>query len=306
MLVFSAADFEDFLEPRPDLSENVEAELEQVIRVLAANRWPFRLHATYDESISHFLNVYERVNRDIPFSGLHWFFDHAETVGDKNLERIAALNGGIAIQHRMAFQGEYFVERYGAEAALRTPPVRKMLEMGLPVGAGTDATRVASYNPFVSLYWLVSGKTIGGLEIYDDHGRLSRQEALHLYTQGSSWFSGEDGTKGGLFVGQLADFAVLTGDYFNIPEEDIRNLQSALTVVDGEVVYASEDFVNYAPPALPLALDWAPTVHHGGYYNPHSASGKAVVACVAHSHAGTSASHLGQAVWGLGCDCFAF
>jgi predicted amidohydrolase YtcJ len=306
MLVFSAADFEDFLEPRPDLASVVEAELEQVVRVLAANRWPFRLHATYDESINHFLNVYERVNRDIPFDGLHWFFDHCETVGDRNLERIAALKGGIAVQHRMAFQGEYFANRYGAKAALRTPPIRKMLEMGLPVGAGTDATRVASYNPFVSLYWLVSGRTVGGLEIYDEHGRLSREEALHLYTQGSSWFSGEDGTKGGLFAGQLADFAVLTGDYFSISEEDIRHLQSALTVVDGEIVYANADFESFAPPALPIALDWAPTAHYGGYYDPHKAVGKSVMACSAHSHVRTSGPRLGEAVWGLGCDCFAF
>ncbi|MDV7402214.1 amidohydrolase family protein, partial [Arthrospira platensis SPKY1] len=78
MLAFSAADFEDFLEPRPDLPPAMEAELEPVVRHLVAHRWPFRLHATYDESISRMLNVFERVDRDIPFAGLHWLFDHAE------------------------------------------------------------------------------------------------------------------------------------------------------------------------------------------------------------------------------------
>ena len=134
-----------------------------MLRLLAQNRWPFRLHATYDESISRFLDVFEAVNKEIPFDGLRWFFDHAETVTVRNLERIKALNGGIAIQHRMAYQGEYFIDRYGASAAHETPPVKKMLEMGIPVGAGTDATRVASYNPWVSLYWLVAGKTVGGM-----------------------------------------------------------------------------------------------------------------------------------------------
>ena len=148
MLVFSAADFEDFLEPRPELPPNMEPELDQVIRILAANRWPFRLHATYNESITRMLDVFEMVNAEIPFDGLHWFFDHAETIDDHNIERIRQLGGGIAIQHRMAYQGEYFVNRYGAEAARRTPPVRRMLEMGIPVGAGSDATRVASYNPW--------------------------------------------------------------------------------------------------------------------------------------------------------------
>jgi len=308
MLVFSAADFEDFLEPRPDLVGVLEKELEQVVRLLAEKRWPFRLHATYNESIERFLNVFEKVNKDIPFDGLHWFFDHAETISDRNIERVAALRGGIAVQHRMAFQGEYFVNRYGAEAARRTPPIRRMLEMGLPVGAGTDATRVASYNPYVSLYWLVSGKTVGGLELYREENRMSREEALRLYTQGSSWFSTEDGTKGGLFVGQLADFAVLTADYFNIPEEEIKHLQSALTVVAGEVVYASKDFDDHAPAPLPIALDWAPTLHYGGYYNPlKRVAASQPHACNVHaSNRDESGQRVGQAIWGLGCDCFAF
>jgi len=143
MLVFSAADFEDFLEPRPDLADGMEEELERVVRHLVSNRWPFRLHATYDESISRMLDVFEKVNRDIPFDGLHWMFDHAETITERNIERVKALGGGIAIQHRMAFQGEYFIDRYGSDAAEHTPPVAKMLEMGVPVGAGTDLHDVA-------------------------------------------------------------------------------------------------------------------------------------------------------------------
>ena len=101
-----------------------------MVRLLAEHRWPFRLHATYDESINRFLNVFEAVNREMPFNGLHWFFDHAETVTDRNLERIKALNGGIAMQHRMAYQGEYFIDRYGAVAAAHTPPTAKMLAHG--------------------------------------------------------------------------------------------------------------------------------------------------------------------------------
>ncbi|MBN9420089.1 MAG: amidohydrolase [Candidatus Eremiobacteraeota bacterium] len=206
MLVFSAADFEDFLEPRPDLVPEMEGQLEKVISHLVAERWPFRLHATYNESISRFLDVFERVNRDIPFAGLRWFFDHCEIVDDRNLDRISALGGGIAVQHRMAFQGEYFVHRYGAQAARQTPPISKMLASGIPVGAGTDATRVASYNPWVSLYWLVTGRTVGGLELYGAENQQSRQRALELYTHGSAWFSGEAGRKGRLQPGQMADF----------------------------------------------------------------------------------------------------
>src|SRR4029079_10275918 len=170
---------------RPDLPTSLEAELKEVVSLLAANKWPFRLHATYDESITRFLNVFEEVNRAVPFKGLNWFFDHCETISERNLERVRALGGGIAIQHRMAYQGEYFVDRYGADAARRTPPVRRMLELGLPVGAGTDATRVASYNPWVALYGLTTGRTVGGMALYGESNLLSREEALRLYTQGS-------------------------------------------------------------------------------------------------------------------------
>jgi predicted amidohydrolase YtcJ len=131
MLVFSAADFEDFLQPRPDAAPVMESELKAVVRLLVENRWPFRLHATYDETISRALGVYEDVNREVPFDGLHWFFDHCETISDRSIERVKALGGGIAVQNRMAFQGEYFVERYGAKQARRSPPIRRMLAVRL-------------------------------------------------------------------------------------------------------------------------------------------------------------------------------
>jgi predicted amidohydrolase YtcJ len=314
MLVFSAADFEDILVPRPDMLPVMESELKEVIRHLVENRWPFRIHTTYNETIERALNVYEGVNREIPFDGLHWFFDHCETISDRNIERVKALGGGIAVQNRMAFQGEYFVERYGSQQAKRTPPIRRMLEMGVPVGAGTDATRVSSYNPYLSLYWLITGKTIGGLSLYPEENRLDRQEALKLYTLGSSWFSTEDGKKGALAPGQLADLAVLSGDYFSIPEEEIKHLESVLTIVGGKVVYASDEFSKLAPPALPVSPSWSPVKQYGGYAKAldHTLDVSHPAAC-SHLEAspdGGTRSHLqvlGEfGLWGLGCDCFAF
>ena len=314
MLVFSAADFEDFLQPRPDMAPVMESELKTVIRHLVENRWPFRLHATYDETISRALNVYEEVNREIPFDGLHWFFDHCETISDRNIERIKSLGGGIAIQNRMAFQGEYFVERYGSHKAKRTPPIQRMLELGVPVGAGTDATRVSSYNPFLSLYWLVTGKTIGGLSLYSEKNRLDRAKALELYTVGSSWFSTEDGKKGSLAEGQLADLAVLSSDYFSIPEEEIKDLESVLTIVGGKVVYATAEFSSMAPPELPVSPDWSPVKTYGGYAQSEEPSTVGTTSSYAMtSHDTQSSAHkthqwiLGkEGLWSLGCDCFAF
>ena len=299
MLVYSAADFEDFMEPRPDLPPALEKDLKEVVSLLAANRWPFRLHATYDESVSRMLNVFEEVDREIPFKETRWFFDHCETISDRSLERVKALGGGIAVQDRMAFQGEYFLDRYGRQAAERTPPVRKMLELGIPVGAGTDATRVANYNPWLSLYWLVAGKTIGGASLYSGANRLTREEALKLYTRGSSWFSGESGRKGSIAVGQLADVAALTEDYFSVPEERIKEIESALTVVGGKVVYGAKDFRNLDPGPLPVLPEWSPVKFYGGYGAPLDAHRRLP--------AGTRATvpRYGG-FWGSGCDCFAF
>jgi hypothetical protein len=257
-LTWSAADFENFLEPRPELGAGMEAQLEPIVRILAEKRWPFRIHATYDESIARFLSVFERVNQDVPLRGLHWFVDHAETISDRNIERVRALEGGIAIQHRMAFQGEYFLSRYGKQAAARTPPIRRMLELGVPVGAGTDATRVASHNPWACLAWLVSGRTLGGTLLYPDSNRLERDEALRLWTRGSAWFSSEEDKKGALAPGQLADVAVLSRDFFAVPESEIQALESVLTMVGGKVVYAAAPFADLAPPLPPVSPGWSP------------------------------------------------
>ena len=316
MLVFSAADFEDFLEPRPDLPPSLEGELSRVVRLLAENRWPFRLHATYDESIARFLDVFEAVNRDVPFDGLRWFFDHAETVTERNLERVKALGGGIAMQHRMAYQGEYFIDRYGAEAAAHTPPIAKMLGMGIPVGAGTDATRVASYNPWVSLYWMVAGKTVGGRPLYPEGNRLERAEALRRYTLGSAWFSGEEGKKGAVAPRQLADLAVLSADYFAVPEEDIKGIESVLTLVGGRVVYGAGEFAGLAPPPLPVLPEWSPVKFAGGYHPPVAESTAAAHAQnwsqagwlhgLLHHLGSRTRQRVGEPLWGLGCECFAF
>lgn len=315
MLVFSAADFEDFLEPRPDLPLTMEQELEPVVRHLVEQRWPFRLHATYDESISRMLDVFEKVNRDIPFNGLPWFFDHAETISPKNIERVRALGGGIAIQDRMAFQGEYFVERYGAKAAELTPPIQRMLAEGVPVGAGTDATRVSSYNPWTSLYWMVSGRTVGGLALYPQG--LPRDTALELYTHGSAWFSSEQGKKGQIKVGQLADLVALSADYFTVEDEAIKWIESLLTVVGGKVVHAAGDFQRLAPPTLPVTPDWSPVVKVPGHWRPAAPLQAQVHQCRgpcgvhAHGHQRARLSNVPvsdfQGFWGaFGCSCFAF
>jgi predicted amidohydrolase YtcJ len=326
LLVFSAADFEDFRQSRPEMPPEMEPDLDEVVRILASNRWPWRLHATYGETISRALDVFERVNEDIPLDGLNWFFDHAETISDKSIDRIAALGGGIAVQHRMAYQGEYFVERYGAGAAEATPPIKRMLAAGIKVSAGTDATRVSSYNPWVSLAWLVTGKTVAGFRIYPSRNCLDRETALRMWSENVTWFSNEEGKKGRIQVGQFADLMVPDRDYFSCAEDEIADTTSLLTMVGGKIVYGSGDFASLeevtVPPAMP---DWSPVRTFGGYgaYGDPSATKLAPARSLAmscgcanacavhgHNHALAWSNRLPiadlKSFWGaLGCACWA-
>jgi predicted amidohydrolase YtcJ len=265
-LVYSAGDYENFLSSRPELSEDkLRAELRDVTTLLVRKGWPIRIHATYDQTITKVLDVFEEVFKAEDFKG-RWIIDHAETISPANIERVRRLGGGVAVQDRMAFAGEYFLERYGKEAAASAPPLRKLLESGVPLGAGTDQTRVSSYNPWLSLYWMVAGKTVGGTELYGKGDRLTREEALRLFTHGSAWFSGEEAVKGRIAPDQLADFAVLSADYLKVPEEEIRGIESVLTVLGGEVVYAAAPFADLSPAPLPAVIPaWSPVAHYGGY-----------------------------------------
>src|SRR4029079_15834520 len=129
---------------------------------------------------------------------------------------------------------------------------------GLPVGAGTDATRVASYNPWVSLSWLVTSKTVGGLVLYPVANRLDRETALRLWTERNTWFSTEVGKKGQIKVGQLADLALLSDDYFSVPGDAIQDITSVLTVLGGKAVCADAEFKDLTPPLPPAMPDWSP------------------------------------------------
>lgn len=325
-LTWSAGDFENFYEPRPDLPEKMEAELESIVELLAEKKWPFRIHATYDESIARLLNVFERVNGRQPFI-TRFIIDHAETISERNIERIGALGGGIAIQHRMAFQGEIFVQRYGLDAAKSTPPVKKMLALGVPVGAGTDATRVASYNPWVCLSWLSTGKTVCGLALYDQQNLLDRKTALKLWTKGSAWFSGEQQNKGALSSGELADLVVLSDDYFTVDDEAIQWIESVLTVMNGKIVYAAAEFKDDDASIPPASPDWSPIKRFGGQWrqseNRNAPSLTPLqsrsATCACSSSCGMHGHHHAwmldvpiqdkdkKSFWGaLGCSCFAF
>lgn len=265
-LTWAAADFENFSEPRPALADGYEAEFEKAVRLLLENGWGFRLHATYDETIRRDLAVFEKLSAEGLFpGGNRWLFDHAETVSADSLDRIAALGGAVSVQNRMSFQGTAFLGRYGAEAAAHTPPVRAMLDRGLTVAAGTDATRVSSYNPWVALHWLVTGRTVGGTALYPAGNLIDRETALELYTRGGARLTGEQDVKGTLREGCYGDLAILSDDFLSVPEDVIPGIESVLTVVGGRIVYATAEYEGLDEAVPPVTPEWSPVAHFGGY-----------------------------------------
>ncbi|WP_033218683.1 amidohydrolase [Kitasatospora phosalacinea] len=265
-LTWAAADFENFAEPRPELAGDYEGEFERAVRLLLENGWGFRLHATYDETIRRDLAVFEKLAAEGLFpGGNRWLFDHAETVSPDSLDRIAALGGAMSVQNRMSFQGEAFARRYGPGTAADAPPVRAMLERGLTVGAGTDATRVSSYNPWVALHWLVSGRTAGGLSLRPPQNRVDRETALAMFTRAGAELTGEEDVKGILAPGFYGDLAVLSDDFFTVPEEEIPHIESVLTVVGGRIVHAEAEYEGMAEELPPVSPGWSPVNRFGGY-----------------------------------------
>jgi predicted amidohydrolase YtcJ len=258
MLVASAYDFEDFSYPRPELPKRMEGDLRPVLEFLLENGWPIRFHCTYEESAHRLLTVLEEVGRDNGLEELNWIFDHGETISESTMEWVTRLGGGISYQNRIAFQATAYRDRYGEAALNDVMPVKKMMASGAPLAAGTDATRVSSYNPWLAIHWAVSGKGRGGDVIWQAQNRLSRQDALQHWTAAGAWFSREQGKKGQIKAGQLADIAVLDRDYFVIPEDEIIEIEADLTFSGGNIVHAKGPFAEHAPAPLPELPDWSP------------------------------------------------
>jgi predicted amidohydrolase YtcJ len=211
----------------------------EIMKWAASRGMTMTQHWSNNVSVHHLLDVLERVNREIPIAPLRWSIAHLNDASDTNLARMKALGVGWLMQDAMYFGGDGFIRARGLEAIRRVPPIATSLKMGVQVGAGTDAHRVMSYNPFAALQWMLDGRTISGTATRGEEELPSREEALRLYTAGSTWFTFDEDKRGTLAPGKYADLAVLSKDFLTVPTGEIGNIESLLTMVGGRIVYGA-------------------------------------------------------------------
>ncbi|MGS2737899.1 amidohydrolase [Sinomicrobium sp. M5D2P17] len=261
-------DHENFDRPAVIIDEEImHRYIREDITKLVENGIPFRLHISYNENITSFLDVLETINDKTPLDGLRWSIEHAETITPENIARVKKLGGGIALDMKMAMHGDGFIKTYNVEKAQQTPRLRRLVDSGIPLAITTDAFRASSYNPWIGISWMTTGKSVSGSEILAKNNRLTRKEALKLVTVGPTWFENQEGEMGKIIPGHFADFALLDKDYFTIPDEEIKTISSVLTVVDGRVVFGAAEYSELSP-KLPKTLpEWSPFNSFGGYYD---------------------------------------
>ncbi|MDC0714502.1 amidohydrolase [Stigmatella sp. ncwal1] len=260
-------DHENFDRPAVIIDpEKMRRFVEQDVMKLVQRRIPFRMHISYNENISPFLDALEKMSESIPLDGLRWSLEHAETISPQNIDRVKKLGGGIALDAKMALHGDAFIKTYSREKALETPRLRTLVDSGIPLAMTTDAFRAATFNPWVGISWMVSGKSVSGTEVLAKDNRLSRTEALKLFTRGAAWFMNADSEIGVIAPGNLADLAVLDRDYFDVPEDQIKSVTSVLTIMNGKVVFGAQDYGALSPQLPAILPAWSPVKFFGSYF----------------------------------------
>jgi predicted amidohydrolase YtcJ len=241
ILTFGCHDLEG-VRPYPfEVTPQARRELLEISRLLARSGWPVHMHAVLDDTIGAVLDVWEQVDAEIGL-GSRWSLAHVEPIGADNLRRVSGLGLGLGVQNRLMYRAADSAALWGDEVVADAPPLRDILDLGIPLGAGTDATVVSPHDPWLSIWWLVTGRSVDGAPPRAPRHRLSVEEALRAYTAGSAWIALDEHRSGRLAPGMLADVAVLTDDVFTIDEDAIPTLRSELTLVGGRAVYAGEAF----------------------------------------------------------------
>jgi predicted amidohydrolase YtcJ len=198
------------------------------LQFIAKHGLTFQQHSLSPDEDKLTASTFETVNATTPIANLHWSIAHAPRIDRATLDRLKAVGAGIAV-HPFEYLG----------AAGGGPPLRMILDSGIHVGAGSDSAQISTLDPWLIIYYMVTGKNATGA-VVNAGQQITRAEALRLYTAENGWFLHEEDKLGSIEPGKLGDLVVLSGDYFDpkkVPDEAIRSLKSVLTVVDGRVVY---------------------------------------------------------------------
>ena len=217
------------------IAPEAKAELQKIVAAGARNQVSFQFHATIETTMNAMLDALEAAHAQTPIDKLRINFLHAEQITPSIIARMKKLGMGVQMQNRQSLGSELMKANWG-ERANDIPPVKTVINSGLPFAGGTDGTTSSSYRPVISIGWLVSGKNWRG-DLVRPTERLTREQALRAYTRGSAWFTWEENRKGAITPGMLADFIVLDRDYLTVNEDDIRFIKPVLTAVGGKVVY---------------------------------------------------------------------
>jgi len=220
--------------PEPDKEKYYE-----IVRWAAQRGLTVTMHWNSDTNVDQLLGIWERVNREFPIAPLRWTIAHLNDASATTLRRMKALGIGWTVQDAMYNSSDDALTRERTEAVRRMPPVVTGKGIGVVIGAGTDAHRVSTYNPFTVLQWFLDGKNAGGTVLRGPEETPSRADALRFYTVGSAWVSHDDDTRGSLEAGKAADLAVLSKDYLTVPVGEVGGIESVLTMVNGNIVYAA-------------------------------------------------------------------
>ena len=207
----------------------------ELLMAAAAGGWPVQTHAMQHQTIDVLLDVFEEVNQEHPMRQLRWSIAHADNISPEQFERARHL--GLNLQLRstpVLGDRASIVEKFG-DASYQMPPLRKVQESGIPFGLGSDGTKANQINPFVTLWWAVSGKALNGDVV--THQTLSREEALIAHTRSNAYLIFQESRLGAIKPGLRADMLVLDRDYLSVPVDEIKDIRPVATIVDGETVF---------------------------------------------------------------------
>jgi len=210
---------------------------EEVLAVyerIADAGWPLSQHTIREDEIERYIGIMEKVAAKTPLRALRWSLEHVFEITPAQIARLNAIGVGVRVQDHDYIRNESSGWKAG-------PPYRSLLESGIRMGAGTDSGVVGALNPWLSIYYMVTGKDAGG-EVIIPGEQIGRKDALKLYTAANAWYNFEENDVGSIEVGKLADLVVLDRPYLTIDDEEIKLMKPVLTMIGGRVVHAQAAF----------------------------------------------------------------